>query len=107
MGKHRSRKCYGAFTLPDTETDKDIDKKMGCTEWCESVYTAHRQTPTQIPIGFYTTVIYRYQSLLVSVSGSVSTPLDSKEGYQRSHLTNLKVLPRAANEYAPIFKAFP
>ena len=52
-------------------------------------------------------LIYRYQSLSVSVSGSVSTPLDSKEGYQRSHLTNLKALPRAANEYAPIFKAFP
>ena len=64
-------------------------------------YTAHRQTTTQIPIGFCTNLSVSVFS--VSVSGSVSTPLDSKEGYQRSHLTSLKVLPRAANEYEPIF----
>ena len=42
---------HGAFTLIDTDTDTQTDKKMGCIELCGGVDTALRQTSSQIPIG--------------------------------------------------------
>ena len=88
------------FTLHDT----DIDKKW-IVQNDVKVLILHTDRRQRRFIGFCTNLSVSVFS--VSVSASVSTPLDSKEVYQRSHLTNLKVLPRAANEYAPIFKAFP
>ena len=44
------RSFYGMFTLPDTETNKETDKKNDCTELCGGA--AQRQIPTQIAVEF-------------------------------------------------------
>ena len=34
---------YGVFTLPDTETHTQTDKKIGCIELCGGAHTAQRE----------------------------------------------------------------
>ena len=41
---------YDVFTLPDTETDTETDKKMGFIELCGGVHTAQTLTQTQTTI---------------------------------------------------------
>ena len=49
MGARYDRTWYdGEFTLPDTETDIDTNRKMDV----HCVHSTQRQMPTQIPIGF-------------------------------------------------------
>ena len=69
-----SASYYGVFTLPNTESETETDKKMGCIELCGDVHTAQRQTLTEIPIGFFgnfsvSMSVSIYVS--VSISGSV------------------------------------
>ena len=48
---------------------------MGCTELCEGVHTAQRQTATEIPIGLYANLSVSVSvpvSVSVLVSGSVN-----------------------------------
>ena len=72
-----SQVLWCVYTFP-TPRPTRTDKKWVLTNGVE-VYTAQRQTPTQIPSGFCTNL-----SVSVSVGlsvGSVSIPLDSKEFY--------------------------
>ena len=52
---------------PTPKTIKGLTK-MGCIELCGGVHTAQRQTPIQIPTGFYISV---FVSLLVSSNVNV------------------------------------
>ena len=59
---------YSVFTLSDTETNIDADKKWIVVNCMDVFGTALNQMPTHIPIGFCA-------NLSVSVSGSVNAPL--------------------------------
>ena len=58
----------GVFTLADTETATETDKKMAFHELCGIVHTVQTRRPMQISVGLVSV------SVSVSVSDSVNEP---------------------------------
>ena len=67
---------YDVFTLPNTETNAETNKKWVVLN-CVEVFILHRQTTAQISIGFYANLLVPvsvWVSVSVSVSDSAKTP---------------------------------
>ena len=79
MCKKKIPRLYNVFTLPSTETDTEVDKKMGCIKLC-GIFIMHRYRHQQrFPIRFCANLWVSVSvSVFVSVlvSGRVNAPLD-------------------------------